>query len=94
MKNRLKNRDGFRFLLVVFAFSHVTKLFVCFSSIEVKKQNQAKQTPKIQTKEIETKKIPNCKLSIHLRISSSSSITKFMETVTFHENRDISIKHF
>ena len=93
MKNRLKNRDGFRFLLVVFAFSHVTKLFVCFSSIGVKKQNQAKQTPKIQTKK-QTKEIPNCKLSIHLGISSSSSITKFMETVTFHENRDISVKHF
>ena len=57
----------------MFAFSHVRKLF---TSIEVKKQNKAKQTSKIQT----TKGL-NGKHSLYLRISASSSITKFMQTV-------------
>ena len=57
----------------MFAFSPVRKLF---TSIEVKKQNKAKQTSKIQT----TKGL-NGKHSLYLRISASSSITRFMQTV-------------
>ena len=44
----------------------------------MKKQGKAKQTSKIQTK-----KVPNGKLNLQLRISASSSMTKFMQTVKF-----------
>ena len=57
----------------MFAFSPVRKLF---TNKVVKQQNKAKQTSKIQTK-----KVLNGRHSLYLRISASSSITKFMQTV-------------
>ena len=70
--------------MVVFAFSHVTKLFVCFSSIEVKKQNQAKQTPKIQTKKYRIVSLAFIFVSPrHLVLQSSWKPLPFMKTVTF-----------
>ena len=52
------------------SYDCVSLNYVCFTSIEVKKQSKAKQTSKIQTK-----KVPNCKLSLHLCISASSSMS-------------------
>ena len=76
LNNRLKNRDGFH--VIVFAFSPVKKLCLfCKGRGEKSKQS------KTNLKNTNKKKVPNGKLSLHLRISASSCMTKFMQTAKF-----------
>ena len=75
IKNRLKISR-----LISFSYNCVC-LFTCQKIIYKHRGEKTKQSKTNLKKKIQTKKVLNGKHSLYLRISASSSITKFMQTV-------------